>query len=109
MSDVIKKSPFKGVSWDAKRNKWYARIAFSGVRYALGRFETYEQAIAAYEEAYAMGGVRLKSWYNKPPEYRGKLGESISGVSAFIKEEDRIKAFESLLDGKNEEENEFRW
>lgn len=104
-----KRSSFKGVAWDAKRGKWYARIAFSGVRYALGRFETYEQALAAYQEAYAMGGMKLKAWYNKSPEYRGKLGESITYKSEFNEEEDKLKLFSSFVDGKEAEEDEYRW
>ena len=109
MSELKKKSPFKGVAWDGQRKKWYTRIAFSGVRYALGRFDTYEQALAAYQEAYAMGGVRVKAWYNKPPEYRGKLGESIFGVSDYNDEESKLKQFSSFIDGKEAEENEFKW
>lgn len=100
---------FKGVSYDRKRRKWYARIAFSGVRYALGRYDTEEEAQAAYLEAFNMGGIRIKAWYNKPPEYRGKLGTGVAGSSNFLDEEDKIKSFSFLLDGSEEENKEYSW
>lgn len=100
---------FKGVAFDKKRKKWYARIAFSGVRYALGRYDTQEEAIAAYQEALNMGGIRMKAWYNKAPEYRGKLGVDVSGVSDLQNEEDKLRSFSSLIDGIEEENKQFIW
>lgn len=104
-----KESKFKGVAYDNIRNKWYTRIAFSGVRYALGRFESYEEAVEAYKEAWNMGGVKLKAWYNKDPQYRGKLVEFVKGSSKFIPEEERIKKFSILLDGFEEDNKQYQW
>lgn len=45
------RSGFKGVSWNAKRGKWYAFIVDGqGQRY-LGSFDSAEQAHAVYSEA----------------------------------------------------------
>jgi hypothetical protein len=45
------KSGVKGVHYDAKRNKYCASIAVSGVNYRIGRFATLEQATVAYSVA----------------------------------------------------------
>ena len=104
-----KESKFKGVSFDRFRNKYYARIAFSGVRYALGRFETEQEAIEVYKEAWNMGAVKLKAWYSKDPQYRGKLVEYSRGVSEYEKEESKIKSFSKLLDSIEEDNKEYSW
>lgn len=104
-----KESRFKGVAYDNIRDKWYSRIAFSGVRYALGRFESYEEAVEAYKEAWNMGGVKLKAWYNKEPQYRGKLVEYARGTTEFKDEESKIKTFSHLLDGFEEDNKDYRW
>ena len=44
-------SGLKGVSWCKDRNKWQAGLSFKGKRIALGRFNTKEEAYAAYCEA----------------------------------------------------------
>jgi hypothetical protein len=44
-------SGLKGVSWDANRKKWQSGIQVHGKRIALGRFNTKEEAYAAYCEA----------------------------------------------------------
>jgi hypothetical protein len=41
-------SGHKGVAWDKESQKWMAYISSHGVRRNLGRFETPEQAAAAY-------------------------------------------------------------
>lgn len=48
---VDSKSKVKGVSWDAKRQKWIAQICSDGRNRNLGRYERIEDAIAAYEKA----------------------------------------------------------
>lgn len=40
-------SGFKGVQWDARRNKWHSRISVEGRTYFLGRFSTLTDAVAA--------------------------------------------------------------
>lgn len=44
-------SPFKGVSWDASREKWTAKITIEGATKNLGRFDRAEQAALAYDAA----------------------------------------------------------
>jgi hypothetical protein len=44
-------SGFKGVTFDKERQKWRAYIKRDGIRKALGRFDTAEQAHAAYAAA----------------------------------------------------------
>ena len=46
-------SGFKGVSWDKSRCKWQAHIGLDFKRISLGRFETKEEAAAAYAKASA--------------------------------------------------------
>ena len=41
-------SGFKGVSWDAQRQKWFVSIHQFGKQRNLGRFVTLEEAAAAY-------------------------------------------------------------
>lgn len=45
------KSGIKGVSWESSRQKWFASIVVNRKQIALGRFDTKEQASAAYAEA----------------------------------------------------------
>lgn len=40
-----------GVHWDSRINKWVARISKNGVRYILGNFENFEDAVKAREKA----------------------------------------------------------
>ena len=44
-------SGLKGVSWSKERQKWQAGIQVNGKRIALGRFNTKEEAYAAYCKA----------------------------------------------------------
>lgn len=44
-------SGLKGVSWDRHGRKWYARICKDGKAHQLGRFNTKEEAHAAYAVA----------------------------------------------------------
>jgi len=44
-------SGIRGVSWDAARNKWTARISLNGKSKNLGRFDTIEIAENAYLQA----------------------------------------------------------
>lgn len=44
-------SCFKGVTWDASRNKWIAGIKKDYKRHNLGRFDTAEEAARAHDEA----------------------------------------------------------
>lgn len=44
-------SGLKGVTWDASRQKWAARISVKGKGVYLGRYKTKEEAYAAYCEA----------------------------------------------------------
>lgn len=48
---VASKSGFRGVSFDKRRNKFYARIWLNGRRISLGRFQTAVEAARAYDEA----------------------------------------------------------
>lgn len=41
-------SGYKGVFWDAKREKWMALIGIDGRYRNLGRYDTKEEAFAAY-------------------------------------------------------------
>ena len=45
------RSGFKGIHWDAERNRWRARICIDGKEKKLGRFLTAELAHKAYCEA----------------------------------------------------------
>ena len=40
-------SGYRGVSWDASRNRWMATVSNNGKKKNLGRFATKEEAIAA--------------------------------------------------------------
>jgi DNA-binding transcriptional regulator YiaG len=40
-----------GVSWDAKNGKWVAQICHKQKRYNLGRYESFEEAVAARKRA----------------------------------------------------------
>jgi HNH endonuclease/AP2 domain len=44
-------SGHKGVCWDKSRNKWRAEIKAHGKKQLLGRFNTFEEAVAAYSSA----------------------------------------------------------
>jgi hypothetical protein len=44
-------SKFKGVTWDSSRNKWKSSVMFNGTITFLGRFDSEEEAAAAYESA----------------------------------------------------------
>jgi hypothetical protein len=41
---------FKGVHWEKARKKWRASICIGGKQECIGRYETKEQAAAAYDE-----------------------------------------------------------
>ncbi len=45
---VTNTSGFVGVSWDKSRQKWSAQIQLNGKKVSLGRFQTAEEASAAY-------------------------------------------------------------
>lgn len=99
----------KGITWDAKRNKWYTRIMFAKVRYAIGRFDTQQEAIAAYQAAQEMGVVKFKAWYSKDPAHRGSLFDTAATSSTFIEEENKIKSFSFLKDSNEEEKSLLSW
>ena len=42
---------FEGVSWSKASNKWLSRISVSGNRVSLGRFDSFEDAVAARKRA----------------------------------------------------------
>lgn len=44
-------SAFKGVTWNARRQKWYAAIQSNGARYHLGVFTNERDAALAYDKA----------------------------------------------------------
>lgn len=44
-------SGVKGVSWDAKRGRWFASITIEGKSKALGRFDDFDDAVAARKAA----------------------------------------------------------
>ena len=64
------RSGYTGVSWYAPRQKWRAQIAKDGRRYALGCFDTPEQARDAYLEAKA----KLHEFQPKPRSMGRKMG-----------------------------------
>lgn len=41
----------KGVHWDKSRSKWAASLTYNQKTYYLGRFDNYEDAVAAREKA----------------------------------------------------------
>lgn len=51
-------SGYKGVSFDKTRNKWQAKITFNRKQLHLGRFDTIEEAVEAYDKAF----TRLNGW-----------------------------------------------
>jgi hypothetical protein len=100
---------FKGVTFNKNTNLWFARIAFSGVRYSLGTYKNREDAEETYKNALRLGCVFVKAWCNAPRDCRGKLGEEITGVSKFLKEEERIKLFSAISDGSETEKELLIW
>ncbi|EOA9895939.1 AP2 domain-containing protein [Staphylococcus aureus] len=44
-------SKYKGVSWDKKSNKWYAKIRIGGKLRSLGRYDDEDKAAMAYNNA----------------------------------------------------------
>jgi hypothetical protein len=46
-----KSSRFKGVSWDAQRGSWQAKVGINGKTTHLGRFADEEDAARAYDAA----------------------------------------------------------
>lgn len=48
---VDNKSGVTGVSWDANRKKWAANLSCGGVNYRLGRFDSFDEAVAARKAA----------------------------------------------------------
>ncbi|HCK78729.1 MAG TPA: hypothetical protein DHW34_01795, partial [Actinobacteria bacterium] len=42
-------SGHKGVSWDASRGKWFAKLQLHNKQYPLGRFDKIEDAVIAVE------------------------------------------------------------
>lgn len=56
MANAVKRdgrvsSRFKGVSWDAERNRWRARLGVRGAYRFIGRFAAEEEAARAYDVA----------------------------------------------------------
>jgi hypothetical protein len=45
------KTKIRGVSWDKDRRKWFAAICVAGKQYNLGRYDSIEEAKAAYDRA----------------------------------------------------------
>ena len=43
-------SGVKGVCWDKSRSKWKAQLTIGGKHFQIGRFDTLDEAIEAYEE-----------------------------------------------------------
>lgn len=45
------KSKFAGVTWDAAKDKWRARITVKGKRKCLGRYKSETEAAKAFDTA----------------------------------------------------------
>ena len=43
-------NPTTGVSWDKTRRKWRAQACYRGKKYALGRYDDYDDAVRARKE-----------------------------------------------------------
>jgi len=88
---------FTGVTYIKDKDLWKARITFSGVRYYLGKFKSYDKAVETYKAALAAGGIVTKSWCNTMVEYRGQLGASVAvGASQLVEEEEKLRKFSFL-------------
>lgn len=59
------KSGYKGVCFDKSRNKWLANICINRVKQYLGRFDTPEEAFAAYVKAAKAAGFTDRHIYGK--------------------------------------------
>lgn len=46
----IYSTKYKGITYEPSRNKWKAHLSFNGKTYNLGRFNTQEEAAAAYND-----------------------------------------------------------
>jgi len=55
-----KTSQYTGVSFQTSRNKWVASIQLQGKSYSLGRYNTEDEAYAAYKEVLAKNGLENK-------------------------------------------------
>jgi AP2 domain len=60
-------SRFKGVSWDAQRGRWMAKVCVGGHQRALGRFDDEEEAARAYDAA-ALQAWGEYAYLNLPAE-----------------------------------------
>lgn len=55
------RSPYPGITWDEKRQKWKAQITVGGKKYHLGRFVDEWEAAQAYSTAKALKEVSVKT------------------------------------------------
>ena len=89
----------KGVSWDKNRNKWMAYIKANKKNISLGRFEKFEDAVKAREEAelkyfgeYVPQPILNESKLKKHKDYTAHTYNFENGIgSGIIKERDTTK------------------
>lgn len=66
-----------GVSWEPSRKKYASCISVDGKNKRLGRYDTAEDAHAAWQKAKAQEVERLMAWYRECPGFDGRVFDSL--------------------------------